>query len=74
MGLLRQITGHKAKRQRNRNWRSATVEKVIKEAVTQSLGEYIDNRQAKVAEWVVLQTILEICNKRTSYEGGGRRR
>ena len=48
VGFLRQITGHKAKRQRDRTWRSKSAAKVIKEAVTQSLGAYIDNRQATV--------------------------
>ena len=73
MVLLIQITGQKSKHQRDRTWRSAAAEKVIKEAVTQSLGAYIDKRQATVAEWVDLRLILEVCDKETGYKGGGMR-
>ena len=34
VGFLRQITGQKAKRQRDRIWRSEAAEKVLKEAGT----------------------------------------
>ena len=56
--------------------------KVIKEAVTQTLGAYIDNCQANVAEWLTLRPILDIFNKRQTMReeggtgscGGGKRR
>ena len=73
MGLLRQIIGQREKRKRERTWQSTIAEKFIKEAVIQSLGKYIDKRQKIVAEWVLLRPILEVCNKETGYEGGGRR-
>ena len=38
---------------------------------TKPLREYIDKRQAKVAEWVALWPIFEVCEKETGYEGGG---
>ena len=44
VGLLRQMMGVKAKRQRGGTWRSEVVKKVIKEAGTHILGEYIDKR------------------------------
>ena len=42
MGFLRQVTGQKKKRQRDGTWRSETSAEVLKEAVTQTLGVYID--------------------------------
>ena len=48
------------------------AEKFLKEAGTQSLGAYIDKRQATVAEWVALRPILKICDKETCYKGGRR--
>ena len=46
---------------------------MIKEAETQTLEAYIDKHKVTVAEWVVLRPILGICNRKTGYEGGGRR-
>ena len=63
VGFLRQVTGQKAKRQREDTWISVAAVRVLKEAVTQILGEYIDNRQATVAEWVVLRPILDIFDR-----------
>ena len=45
---------------------------VLKEAGTQTLGTYIDKRQEAVAEWVMLRPMLEVCDRETRYEGGGR--
>ena len=72
--FLRQMAGKKAKRQRSRTWKSEAVVKVLKEAGTQTIGMYIDKRQATVSEWVALIPILEILDRETGYEGGGRRR
>ena len=52
--FLRQITGQRIVRQRDRTWRSVTSEKFLKKEVTHPLGAYIDKRQATVAEWVKL--------------------
>ena len=51
-----------------------SAEKVLEKAGTQSLGNYINRRQATVAEWVELRPILEVYNRDTGYEGGGRLR
>ena len=72
MGLLRQVTGQKAKRQRYKTWRGASSSRVLKDAGNQTLGTYIDKWQATVVDWVVLRLILNICNKETGYEEGGR--
>ena len=48
------------------------AEKVLEKAGTQSLGTYIDRRQETVSEWVALCTILEVCDRETGYEVGGR--
>ena len=44
MGFLRQMTGQKANRKRDGTWRSEASVKVLKEAVTKTLGVYIDKR------------------------------
>ena len=36
------------------------------------LREYIERRQATVAEWVALRPVFEVCAKETGFEGGGR--
>ena len=45
---------------------------MLQAAGTKPLREYIDKRQATVAEWVSLRTIFEVCTKDMGYEGGGR--
>ena len=40
----------------------------------QTLGAYIDKRQATVAEWVLLRPILEVFYEETGYKGGKRHR
>ena len=57
--------------QEDGTWRQVEAEKALEKAGTQSLGTYIDRRQATVAEWVALRTILEVCDIETGYEGGG---
>ena len=66
--------GQNSEQQRDRTWQSVASDKVIKEAVTQSLGVYINKHQGTVAEWVALRPILEVCDKETAYERGGRQR
>ena len=73
LGFFRQVTGKKDKCQRGKTWRSAAAAKVLKESGTQTLGEYIDKRQATVTEWVLLRPILDTCDMETGYERGGRR-
>ena len=38
------------------------------------MGAYIDKRQERLAEWVELRKILDICYREKGYKGGGRRR
>ena len=58
VGFLGQVRGQKSKRERAGNWRSAAESRVLKEAGTQTLGIYIDKRQAIVAEWGALWMII----------------
>ena len=41
-------------------------------AVKKPLRDYINKRQAMVAEWVALRPIFEVCAKKTGYEGRGK--
>ena len=68
VGFLIQVTGQTAKRQRYGTCRSVVAASVLKGEVTQALRTYIEKRQEKVAEWVVLSPILEVCNRETVYE------
>ena len=63
VGFLRQVTGQKAKRQREGTWRSVAAAEVIKESGTHKLWLYIDKRQATVAKWVVLRPVLDIFDR-----------
>ena len=63
VGFLRKVAGSIAKRQRGRTWRSVAAVSVLKEAVTQTLGTYIDKWKSKVADWVELSPILEVYNR-----------
>ena len=66
------MTVNIVKRKRFGTWRNAAAESVLKEEGMHTLGEYIDNHQATVAQWVVLRPIIEVCNRETVYEGVGR--
>ena len=59
-GFLRYILGKMSVRQKDRTWKCVASQKVLKKIVTQSLVDYIDRRQATVAEWVALRPILEV--------------
>ena len=74
VGFLRQVTGMKARRLGDKTWTKEGPDRVLQAAGTKSLREYIDKRQATVAEWVALRPIFEVCAKETGYEGGGKLR
>ena len=61
--FLMQVTGQKAKCQRDRTWRSVAAARILKEAGTQTLGKYINKLQTTVAEWVALRLILDIFDR-----------
>ena len=52
--------------------RKVAEDRVLKGAGTLPLHTYLDRRKAKVAEWVALRPIFEVCVKETGYEGGGK--
>ena len=72
MNFLPQVMGMKARRLGDETWRNEGDDRVIQEAGTKHLREYINRRQATVVKWVELQPILEVCTKETGYEGWGR--
>ena len=47
-------------------------EKVLQGVGKQPLQTYLDRRQAKLAEWVVLWPIFDVCKRETGYERGGK--
>ena len=47
---------------REGTWRSVAAASLFKEAGTQTLGTYIDKRQATVVVQVSLRPILEVCD------------
>ena len=72
MGLIKQITGNREVQQMDGTWKCVATEKVLKEAGNHSQGAYISKRQTTVAEWGALKSIMEVCDKETCYEIGGR--
>ena len=74
IGLLRQITGKRARRLGDGTWKTPGAEVVREAAGTQSAMTYIGIRQATVAQWVVLRSLFKMCAREKGYEGGGRRR
>ena len=74
MGFLRHITGQRVVRREDGTLMQVSADKVLEKTGTQSLRAYIDMSQTAVAKWVVLRPILEVCDRETSYKGGGRRR
>ena len=62
VGFLRRIMMQRAVRQKDETWRYVTAKTVLEKSGTQTIGTYIDRRQAKVAEWVALRHILEVCD------------
>ena len=59
--------------QKDGTWRMVSADKFLENAGNQYLGTYIDRSQATVVEWAALRHILEVCDRETGYEGGGRR-
>ena len=72
MGFMRQVTGKKARRLGDDNWRKEGPESVLQASGTEPLRDYINKRQVMVAEWVDLQPIFEVCAKEIGYEVGGK--
>ena len=57
VGLLRQMTGKKARSIKDGSWQKLATGSMLKGAGTQPIQTYIDSRQVTVEEWVPLQTI-----------------
>ena len=74
VGFLRQVTGTKTQSLGNEPWIKEGADRVLQAAGTKPLWEYLNRRQAMVAEWVALRPIFEVCAKVIGYEGGGRLR
>ena len=51
----------KTKRLKDGSWWKVAADGVIQKAGTQPLQAYLDRGQAKLAEWVALQTIFKVC-------------
>ena len=72
VGLLIKVTKLKGKSSKGGLWWKVAADKVLQGAGKQLLHTYLDRRQAKVAEWVALRPIFEVCARETGYEEGGK--
>ena len=63
VGLLRQVKNLKAKSMEEGLWQKVAADRVLQGAGTQPLQTYLERRQAKVAEWVALRPIFEVCER-----------
>ena len=68
VGFQQQETGMKARRLGDKTWTKEGPERVLQTAGTEPLQDYMNKRQATVAEWVALCPIFEVCAKETGYE------
>ena len=71
VGFLHQMMGKKDRRLGGKTWQQEGADKEIHMAGTKPLREYINKRQATVAERVDLRPIFKVCVKEAGYEGGG---
>ena len=71
LGFLRQVMGKKMRTIGENSWWKEAADSIFQAAVTQPLKTYLDKSQAKVAKWVALRDIFELCMKETGYREGG---
>ena len=71
VGFLPQVEGMTAQNLGVDTCQKEGAERVLKATGTKPLWEYIERRQAAVAEWVSLRPIFKVCAKDTGFEGGG---
>ena len=55
------ITGNKENQLGDRTWETLGAEGITEAALTQSSRIYIEQRQATVAQWVVIRPLFELC-------------
>ena len=60
------------KKDRGRDLAQGGIGKYAAGGEKKTLMDYINKRQATVAEWVDLRPIFEVCKNVIGYEGGGR--
>ena len=72
MGFLPQVEGMTAQNLGVDTCQKEGAERVLKATGTKPLWEYIERRQATVAEWIALRPIFEVCAKETGFEGRGK--
>ena len=63
VGFLRQVAGMEVQRLGEDTWRKAGEDSLLQAAGSKLLWEYVNKRQATVAEWVDLRPIFEVCEK-----------
>ena len=72
-GFIRHITRNWARHQSGSTMETMVVEEVILSEGMNSAAEYIGHRQAAVALWAGLRSLLEVYTRETGYEGGGQK-
>ena len=65
--FLRRITGKQERFQADGSWETPAYKNVIQAVGMKTEAMYKFYRQAKVVQWVDLQTLLEVCIQETSY-------
>ena len=72
VGFLRQVEGMIVQNLGVNTWQTEGADRVLQATGTKPLWEYIERRQATVAEWIALRPIFEVCAKETGFEGRGK--
>ena len=60
-GFIRQINGKRARSQAGDNWETPAKEEVLWAVGIKSVDKYIGLWQEKLAQWVALRPLLEVC-------------
>ena len=71
MGFIRQITWKWSQLQDDGTWETPAAEEVLWSEVMQLVAKYIVLWQVKVAHWVSLCPLMDVCARETCYEVGG---
>ena len=71
---MRQVMRKKSQWLGDETWWEEGDDSVLQAVGTKHFREYINKKQAMLAEWVALRPIFEVCAKETVYEGGWRLR
>ena len=61
--VVQQITGRHPRRQEGGSWEYSSLEEAIVESGFEGIGTYVTRRKNMVAQYIVTQSILDLCEQ-----------